>query len=385
MTGYRWYAGDLRTGRIYTEVPVKDSTPSWQIGLDGAGSSLSCSAYLGDPAVQALNLRSATAVAKTFLAVAYVDAGGNETILEAGPTWTRAYDDDKGILTIGAAGLWSYFDHRKLLPAITDNVALLDSTWTGLSLGTIAKRIVQQTQTHTGGNVPVVLPADIVAPSDDAHTRDYPGYTLAWVGDALRDLTQVSNGPEIAFRPRRQAADNRFIEWVMLTGTEVDPFLHQTGSFWIWDQSAPKSPVSKVNVAEDGTGIGSEAYVAGNGGGQSPLIGYAIDPTLTDLGYPSLELDVDGHTDETVQNRLNAYAAVGVLNGERSLETLTMTVDRDAFPQPSLYAVGDEAALVIGPNHWYLPAGNVVSRITQISGDDSNQVDLQLQPIPGDL
>lgn len=382
MAKYSWYCGDLRTGRIFSEVPIVSS--SWSNVMDDAGT-MQLVAQLSDADVQELNLPSATAPAKTFSAVAYVDDQGHETFLEGGPVWVHSYDDEKGQLTVGASGLWSYFNHRKVIAVLgTQNPATLTATYGSLSLGTIAKRLVQLAATHTGGNLPIVLPADVTGPADDAHTRTYPGYTLAWVGDELRNLSGVIGGPEIAFRPRRQASDARFIEWVMVTGTDADPLLHQTGSDWIWDQSLPRSAVTSVSLSIDGTSMGDEAYVKGSGQDVGTIIGHYLATTLTDQGYPLLELDVSGHDSSENTAELNGYAQAEVTYSSRPTLILSPKVARDGSPNVAQYLVGDYVQLVIAAGHPYFPAGGSFrSRIVQKSGDDSTQVTLQLAPIPG--
>lgn len=396
MTGLNWYVGDLRTGRIYTQVPVIAGSPKWSIVMDGAGT-FSVDIPMSDPAVQALNLRSASAVAKAFLAYAYVDSNGNEFFLDGGPIWTRNYDADTRVLTLAGSGLWSHFDHRKIMdPKIAPGSAGFTTTHpqfalTGWTLGTIASKTIQFVMNRTGattqaGLTCIVYPADVSAPADTAHTRSYLTWDLNWLGQALDDLVAVIGGPEIAFRPRRKVADQRFLEWVMLTGIEADPLLHQTGSDWIWDGSLPKSPVSKVATVEDGTGMGDGAWAKGNGSAEATLMSYSLPTTLTDLGYPMLELEVTGHDDVEVQATLDGYTQQASMAGAHPSEALTFTVQRDTFPQLGMYAVGDYARATIPTNHPYLPGGTTFrSRITQLSGTDANTVDIQLQPIPGSL
>lgn len=389
MPGLNFYVGDLRTGRIYSQVSVVAGSPKWSIIMDGAGA-IGCDVQCSDPKVRALNMRSATAPGKTFLAYAYVDSFGNETFLDGGPIWTRNYDDETGILSIGASGLWSYFDHRKIMNILigsgaTGIGAATPVTYSGLSLGTIASKIVQYVMSRPGGLSCIVYPADVIEPADDAHTRTYQPYDLTWLGQALDDLVAVQGGPEMAFRPRRKAADGRFLEWVMFVGGETDPLLHQTGADRIWDASLPKSNVSKISVGEDGTAMGDGAWVKGNGSEQTGLIAFNLDTTLTDLGYPLLELEATGHDDVLLQDTLDGYAATASAQGAHSNETLTFTVQRDATPVLGQYSVGDYTQLVIPADHRYLPAQTVRSRITQISGTDAKTTDLQIQAIPGSL
>lgn len=377
---YNWYTGDLLTGRIYTRLPLIST--NWTQILDDA-SSLSGTVVMS-PDVQAMNPWSNAAPAKTWLGVSYVDPSGNESMIDAGPIWTCTYDDDRGQLSIGAAGLWSYWDHRKVMQVLADAVNPAASTvsYSALSLGTIAKRLVQLAQTHTGGNLPLVLPADVGAANDADHQRTYNGYDLTWVGDALKALTGVVNGPEIAFVPQF-AATPGYIQWVMRTGLETDPYLHQSGADWVWDASTPKSGVFGTSVLRDATGMGDEAWAKGNGSAEASLIGHALGSKLTGLGYALFEVEVNGHDSVEVQSTIQSYAEAALVPGSTETLALTFKVDRDASPTVAQMQVGDYVQFTNSPTHRYLPPGTTVrSRIVQRQGDSSNLVTMQLAPVP---
>lgn len=377
---YNWYTGDLLTGKIYTRLPLVND--NWTQIVDDASTLQGI--VVMSPDVQAMNPWSNAAPCKTWLGVTYVDPSGNETWIDAGPIWTCNYNDDNGQLSIGAAGLWSYWDHRKVMPILADAVSpsMSTVTYSALSLGTIAKRLVQLAQTHTGGNLPLVLPADVVAANDADHTRTYNGYDLTWIGDALTALTGVINGPEIAFVPQYQT-DTRFIQWVMRTGLETDPYLHQSGADWIYDASTPKSGVFGTSVVRDGTSMGDEAWVKGNGDNEGTLIGHALGASLTNLGYALFEVDIPNHDSVTTPSTVQSYAEAALLPAKAETLALTLKVHRDASPTVSQVQVGDYVQFSNATNHRYLPPGTTVrSRIVQRQGDSSPLVTLQLAPVP---
>jgi hypothetical protein len=279
--------------------------------------------------------------------------------------------------------------------------------------------------THTAGSVPVVFPAD----ESGSNVRNYPGSAMTALGQALRDLTGVQNGPEIMFTPRRTAADSRYLEWVMRIGTTAQPLLSQAGDDWVWDASVPKSSVSGINVQRDGTAMGSRAWAQGAGSDISTLFSQANDTTLTAAGFPLLEVLDSTHTDVSVQATLDTYAAGLLARSLRPVETWTVKVRRDDPPNVAQYAVGDWVSLKVDgwtrlgtpvasvdgndvavvsdggtadspgagvldgnllassqattTKHPYLPSGAYRSRITSISGDDSFDVTLQLAPTIG--
>lgn len=380
MPSYEVFAGDLLTGRIYAKLPVSDL--SWANVMDDADT-LTVTLQLGDAALDAMDPVSATSPAKCYLAVAYIDDDMNETFLAGGPIWAHDYNDETGQLTVTASGMWSYFDHRKVMQVLAGlNPATVTAAYTGLSLGTIAKRLVQLAATHTGGNVPIVLPADETITADAAHDRTYPGYELDWVGDMLRNLTGVIGGPEIQFRPQRQS-DPRYLQWVLVTGSNEQPLISQVGADWIFDATVEESPVDSISVHVDGTAMADEAWVKGNGDAETTIIGHALGATLTGLGYALLEADITGHDDVSVQATADGYATGSLQFSTRPALTLTLKIDRDADPAVSQYNVGDYEQVFIPVGHRYFKAGATYrSRIVQKSGDTTNLVTLQLATVP---
>jgi hypothetical protein len=418
---YSWHVGTLRDGRITNDLPMVDT--SWSVVMDDAAP-LSGSLILTDPDVAALNPYLTAEPCRCFLAVSYTDPDGTETFLAGGPIWTHAYDDTTKTLTIGAAGLWSYYDHRKVLPVLSAGVnpATVTTSMTS-SLGTIAKQLVQLAHTHTAGALPVVFPAD----ESGSNVRTYAGSAMTQVGQALRDLTGVQGGPEIQFVPRRTAADPRYIEWVMRIGTTAKPLLSQAGDDWTWDATVPKSSVTGISVNRDGTQMADRAWEQGAGSDISTLFSQANDTTLTTAGFPLLEVLDSTHTDVTVQATLDTWVAGLLASSVRPVETWTVKVRRDEPPNVAQYAVGDYVSLTIGgltrlgvqtatvdgndvtlvtdggdtvglldgnPTassepvttvHPYLPSGTYRSRILSISGDDSYDVTLQLAPTAGGI
>lgn len=381
---YVWHVGTLVDGQITTEIPVVFGQSQWQRVMDDAGT-LQATVALSDPTVKALNLRVAAEAARCFLAVGYLDDTGTETFLDAGPIWSHSWDADTRLLTLRAAGLWSLWDHRMVLPVLAagQSPSAVSTTYSGLSLGTIAQRLVQLAQTHTAGSVPVVFPGD----ETGTNTRTYPGYSMDLIGDELRNLTKVEGGPEIQFVPRRTEADATKLEWVMRAGTTETPLLTQMGSDWIWDLSTPRSSASGLQVTRDGSAMVATQWVQGAGTDVSTLFGRADDTTLTSVGFPLLEAIDTSHSGEngaSVQATIDGYAAEDLARTNRPVETWTVTVQRDDAPTVGTYAVGDWVTLTVGGDD-YIPDGDYRSRITSITGDDTNQVKIALASTLGSV
>lgn len=374
----RWHVGDLKTGRITATLPLTGA--SWTRTLDDAGV-LGGTLQLGDPAQTILRPRALTEPGRTFLAAAWVepnpDGGFDELgFIDAGPIWTHNYDDASRTLRLGSAGVLSYYDHRKVLPVLApgESAQGVISSTSGVTLGTVVKKLVALAHTHTDGALPVVLPADVAGTA----AVDYPGYELAWVGDAIRALTQREGGPEVQFLPRRSAADSRNLEWVMRVGDDTNPLLAQAGADWVIDHSVPNTRVTGISVDVDGARLGSRAWAPGSGSGESRLCVAVDDPTLTDRSWPLLE--VEDTTLGTIEDTtvLTGYATTLARRSRSAPESWTVAVAAGGYPKPHQVNPGDWATVIVG-DHPYLDPGAYRGRITQITGNDAGDLTLAFQ------
>lgn len=390
MGHVEWLVGELRTGFITGVLPLTDG--QWTVTLDDAGT-MSGTLQLSDPAVRSMNPYAAAEPARTFLAAAWIDDDGGETILEAGPIWTHAYDDAAKTLRIGAAGVWSYYDHRKIMKVLAagETAANVTLTASDASLQGVAVRLVALAHSHTNGALPVNLPDEIPG----TLTREYPGAELPWIGPALRDLTAEDGGPEITFRPRRSGTDDRYLVWDLLVGTgdrDGKPWLTQGGADWVWDSTRPGGTVAGVSVNIDGTKMGDRAWVAGSGAEESRIIVSVTGHTLTAGGWPLLE--VERQASDTIKDAAWAasLARQDAVAASQPGQSWSVKLNRPAplgpgasFPRPGQVWPGHWGQVVTGGTnpHPYLPSATWRGRVTQIDGDDIGAMDVQFQPTIG--
>lgn len=375
MGRYQWTVGDLLTGKEYRTVELDG--PSWSAVFDDADTISgkfnlrTIDPHTGEPIWGAA--RSEAAVTKSYLACAWIANTGAETMLAAGPIWTHSYSDDIGVLTVNAAGMETYFDHRKLIPVLAagQTVEDVETYLTANQLGLVAKRLVQQARSHTGGQVPVVFPTDAeLGGAGEALERSWPGYELASVGEELRSLAAADDGPEIQFVPRRRADDPRYIEWVMRIGTPATGYqIRQRGNPWLLDRTTTSGPITKADVNVDGTRMGDRAWAAGSGMGTGREISLAESTQLRGFGYPLLEVEASA-TDTVIEtDTLASFTAAELKTASRPAETISLEVNADAFWQIAESArPGDHATLRIGEGHGYLDAGDHAIRILDMSG-----------------
>jgi len=321
---------------------------------------------------------SAVEPARTFLAILEGDH-----VLESGPIWAHDYDYATGILKVKAAGWRSIFDHRYVMGVIAGTAwAEWAVTYTGLSLGTIAKRLVQLLMSHTGGNLPIILPDDETAAADADHTRTYKGFELATVATRIDQLQGVENGPDIALEGRL-TADRMGIEVLMRTGTEAQPLLFQAGGDHVFDTRVPRGGISGLSVHRDGAGLASRSWATGYGMDEALLMARADDSTLTDGGFPLLEV-AEAHSSVEVQSTLDGWAGGNLAPAGAPWMTWTASVRADQSPLLGSYRCGDFAKVWVPASHPYLslllPAGFHRARIVNIAGGLGPDVTLTFAP-----
>lgn len=379
--------GDMLTGRRIQYLKPVNGT--WSEELNEAGG-ISCTVRLSDRVNRALGLAQSAAVGKAFLA-----AIEGDTVLQAGPIWLHDFAEGDGdLLTLTAAGMWSYFDHRVLIPvlagrnptdpttdtrfsAIVSDPEAVGYPWptdTRQSLQTIAKRLVEQAQSWTGGNVPIILPAEVPG----ADERWYKGSALGIVAQRLREITSVEGGPDIMFTPRLQA-DRGGVEWVMRIGTPSQPMLfspqRQTFRLGI---AAPS--LSRLRVRVDGSKMASQGFAVGGRTDGQGLIAVSSDSSLTASGYPLLEAVDSSHSTVSELTTLRQYSEELVLAGRKPMTTWSFDHDLSQRPYLSSFNAGDFATVSVR-NNAYLLDGRYSMRLLSRSGDvEGKRVSLKFAP-----
>lgn len=394
--GYRYYVGDLRTGKIHRQVDLGDSR--WMTSFDyGVPGTVEGSFPLRDVNTDSnqpswLTARADTAPGKSYLAVSYTDDLGTETFLEGGPIWVPpAYDAETGIMQFGAAGLSTYYDHVKpiTVPLGSTMEEVPSSFIAGLAFGLrgsdIAPVIRYLINLGTDAEfvtwVPIAfdeldpmgdLVLDVGSEVDTA-THQYllvvRWFELPWTGALLKKITEEEGGPEIQFVPRRKASDPRYLEWVVQIG---DPMLTQAGPAWQFDYSVRESHVRDIDISPGSTSIASRMWAAGEGEAEGRPIVFVDDLKLTDLGWPLLEGEVTASDTEANQSKLLSYATEDLAKASKTSEAWTVTVSRDGSPNVGQYRKGDWARLRVRGHH-YIPDGDYDMRILAISGNSGSE------------
>lgn len=371
----RFFVGDLRTGEVtIPSLPASGGSTGLAIGSAGQ---IQCTVPL--PLVNpddgtTTDLVSLITGPKSFLAYEeWVERPDGSVlsskVLNAGPIWIDAWDDDKREWTLTAAGIRSIFDWRLVLPLLVDATAdsLPTSATVNLSgdLRDIARDLVVIATQATGGALPIDLPA-ITAGSN---VRNYVEQELKTVGAMLTNLSGVNGGPDIAFRP--YLSTPTMLRWAMVTG---NPRLEQAGAAHKFDTSVPVPPIRGTKITRDWRNLASAVYATGEGVNKK-----AIDNTMVTADFPRMEV---GIAVESITAAVVLEHAQGLLNiGQSPISAWSFEARKSSAPTITEYAEGDRAVIAIGDENPRLPRGEYAVRIMSInSAHDNDFVQITCAP-----
>lgn len=368
-----FWVGELTTGNKLAVIPALESS-SWETVLNDAGTIDAALPLRAAPWQRPRDFLSYLEPGRCYLAAVTIRT---RRVLEAGPIWKHRFTDRDGQLRVGASGLWGLFDHRKIInPAWEANpgdTRLQDTKleYRNRSLQQIAIDAVADSLARQGGSLPIVQPASAPAGTNE---RTYFGYELKDLGPALRELTQVEGGVDLAFEPRVRA-DGQGIEWVQRVG---EPLLAQPGAAWRWDRGAVRGDLRNLDVDTDATGLGQRAWAIGSGMETELVIGSATDLAPLGRGYPLLEVQTE-HPTVLSQTTISEHARAARDVARRPWRTYEIDVST-VNPDLGAYRPGDWASIVIPRGHEYEPPGVRTCRILSVSGGTGQRVAVKLAP-----
>jgi hypothetical protein len=338
---WTWLLADLRTNVIIAEVPLTGGRPSKRLGASGT---LSGSFPVAAPAPAGSSWYAVTRPARTAI---YALRDGAPWW--GGIVWTSRYRRSTGTVELGAADWWSYFDHRKVLPILSSpsvtDVAQETVAYSATDQNEIARNLVTLAQSHTGGDIGIVLDTSTSGTTRD---RTYEGYDLIDTGQALKNLSQVQGGPDLMFDVLPTLPASGRPVRILRIGT---PTLGQSGSPHVFEYGAN---VLDYDWPSDGTRMATRAYAVGSGSERGALIAVAEDTDRYGDGWPMLEADAAYSTvseSDTLQGHADADQAAARL--PVVIPTLLVRGDgtdrhgRKVGPSIGDYAPGDDARVVI--------------------------------------
>ena len=371
MAGVSYALADFVTGGPILDLPVKEGA-SWATQLNRPDA-LSCDVDLNDVDALALDLRSSSEPKKTVM-FARTDA---DVILAWGLISSRSWNEDERSLSLSAGGVWStFFGSTIIAPASARTVPLiandvdgypivnpvLDTSFSGFSLGTIGKKLIAQRLTWPGAPTVFDLPADEIGTRE----RDYLFSGMKTIGSALTDLTNVENGPDFAFDAQR-ASNGLGLRYIMRHGSEARPRIGTDVGVWSLGE---QSPITGLVVDDDAADLASAAWLTAGKQAGAALISRTLNDALVAAGYPPLDIVDTSRNDVSVQATLDAYGAELIGLASRSQRELSFSVRADASPSLGQYRPGDTVTLDVPTDHPYI-AAPIPVRITSVSGDEA--------------
>jgi hypothetical protein len=364
---------DLRTGAILADLPFDDV--SYATPLNDAGG-FSASLTLDTRLASRLDVRDLTTPARRCW---YALRDGRP--MYGGIIWTASYDSASQKVGIGGSDWWSYFDARRILPSLialdpgltTEIAALAATAFDNEDQNDIVRALVALAQSHTGGDIGIQVDASF---SGQFREREWFGYDLKSVGDALTQLSQVLDGPDLRFTVGADAAAPGGIARQLIIG---EPWLGQQGSQHVWEYGRN---LTSYTWPRDGSSMVTRAFAIGEGMEQGTRIAWHEEASLYAAGWPLMEREASYTTvrdDETLIEHAEADQAAA----RNPIVLPTLDAAPGLAPHIGEYSTGDDARLIIkdpywggddGTTTWYGPGLDTTVRIVdvQVSVSASN-------------
>lgn len=288
---------------------------------------------------------------------------------------TESFDD----LSIECQGIRAVLARRLVIEEQSDwnKLATKSVRYSGLSLGTIAKRVVQLVERKPGGSLPISFPIpDQTVVNDADHQRNYMSFNLQniFADDVLTKLSNVIDGPDIMFRPR--LIDDNSLTYDMMYGTETNPRLPQKYSP-VWDTTPIAGQVSDLRITRTGAYQTQRVFATGAGIDAGTLIRMSEDLRPTAAGYPLLE-SVAPYPSVETPAVLKNHSRGNLQQNRNPLLEISMTVRADGVFPLGTFFPGDLVELYV--EGWLgLKDGPLQARLLNINGDSSADVKMALQ------
>lgn len=322
------------------------------------------------PRAKSMDLAELLTPYKYSLALIDESVEGQRVVRASGPITGRPPQDDedgKTSFKVTARGpeiLFDYWHIRKhpgwpLLDGSGKPTGTYDLAFTGLSLGTIIKRLVQERAKWVGNELPIVYEADRPGTREYTRHEAIDGKPLL---EALDQIGERSDGVEWALFPEIDAFDN--ITYRLVTG-EDDTQIIVGADHLTWNIGGPLPDVRGLEPNDLVGEVATDAIFHAGKGDDKVLLARSSDPTLVDQGWPRLEVWDSSHSSVTQQSTLQAWAD-GRVTGVAQRPQLEVRAER-AFG----LRYGDVAELA-SQGHWYWADGVVKRRVMGVTQSSSD-------------
>lgn len=229
----------------------------------------------------------------------------------------------------------------------------------GLSLGTIAERIIRLGTSKAAGDLPIRYRPDLAQTGFGAagHTRQYDAYNLGnnSVDKRLGELSDVIAGPDIMLRPGVDWGGSdqpAYAYATVMHGTEGQPQIPQPRSL-VWDATRPAGPVLTAEVTTDSSQMYTRRWATGDGQDADILMDVRQADRMLQDGMPLME-DVTSYSSVTTHATLLQHVDALVAAGQAPTVQWTCTIDcLSPETSPGMWQVGDRVRAVMPPTRAY--------------------------------
>jgi hypothetical protein len=287
---YRYYVCNTETGNVILEVyPTTAGTWMHRLNADGTPAYSHDFLLTANPGLKAPDGKYRT---RSWHSTLVVEWAGQ--VLYAGVVQSREYDEDSNTLTIYHGDVRAVLGKRTTFRQDGYSGAADPLVFNNLTLASIATGLVKAGTTGAGGaaDLPIVFGSST---NTGTHDRKYHDYDLMLVDDALTEVQNVIDGPDIDFDPSWD--DDHNLQWTMRAG-------QLTAGVYEFNMTAPQRKLQAVKYRLDATKKANRVYAVGAGSEKKMLVATASDPTMT---VPLLER-VESYKQTKTMSRLQGHA-----------------------------------------------------------------------------
>jgi hypothetical protein len=165
------------------------------------------------------------------------------------------------------------------------------------------------------------------------------------LGDILRNLSQVIDGPDLRFDVDFPGSDGKPVRR-MLIG---DPMLGEVGAPWVWEYGGN---VTSYTWPRDATRMVTRSFAVGEGSDVSTPIGVYEETSRYGDGWPLLEADVTYTSTDGDTTTLPAHAESDTLVNDLPVSLPVLVTNGDSDPVVGSVSPGDDGRVIISDDYF---------------------------------
>ena len=291
-------------------------------------------------------------------------------LVYAGVITEAQYDWASKQITFSHEDIWSLWARRLVTNDRTNQIAKAKVSWSGLSKGTLIKRILQNaTSAFDAGryyDMPIVYPADVTG----SNSLEVYGYNFETAESLINDLIEDEDGPDIDFRPRWSSEGT--LEWVL----EVNA---NKSLVWDYDMDADQTGVESMVYRLNADSITNVMYGTGEGTEVDTLVRQSKS---VGIPYPALE-GTESFSNTKSLDKLQSQLTEARRAVDGAIRQLDMTVYANREPYLSDLRLGGSIRWKADKDTWLLSGWHPMELIGFSGSLTDEKVDLVIQSMEG--